>query len=136
MSNLSKYRLFPTLFDVFWDQSENPFYSLQSEPKMDILQTEKDVIVKADIPGITKDDVSIILKNKMITITGEIKKENEEKTTNSFYSERYSGSFSRTLPLPTDVIADKAVANFKDGVLTITIPKSVKGDDGIKIQIN
>jgi HSP20 family protein len=140
MSDLRKGQ-WPNLFEIYFGKPEKILdvftTSLKGvEPKVDILQTDTDVVVKANVPGMTKEDLSIVLKDGMITISGEFKDETEGKTSTYFHSERHFGSFNRTIPLPSEVMAGKAVAKFENGVLTITIPKTVKVDEGIKIEIN
>ncbi len=93
-------------------------------PEVDITEREDSYILKADLPGVSKDDVKITLRENMLTIRGEKKKEKEEKQRNSFRSERMYGTFERTFTLPSMVRDEKIQANFKDGVLTVEIPKS------------
>lgn len=86
---------------------------------------EKDnVIVKADLPGLTKDDVTVTLQDNYLTIKGEKKSEFEQKDANHFLSERSYGSFTRTIELPVAVDAKRIEARFKDGVLEVTLPKT------------
>ncbi len=92
-------------------------------PSVDITEKDDSYIMKAELPGISKEDVKITLKENHLTIHGEKKKEKEEKDKNYFRSERVYGSFQRTFTLPSSVRVEKIEANFKDGVLTIEIPK-------------
>ena len=82
--------------------------------------------VKADVPGVKKEDICVTVTEDTITIRGEVRSEHEEKKEEYFHSERFYGNYSRTLPLPALVDEKKAVATFADGVLTITIPKATK----------
>lgn len=93
-------------------------------PSLDVYDEKKDVVVKAELPGLTKDDVQVTLSDSTVTIKGEKKREKEVKEKDFYRSEREYGSFLRTVPLPAAVNADQVVANFKDGVLEIRLPKS------------
>lgn len=91
---------------------------------LDLAQTSDDVIVRASLPGVKPDDIHISVTGDVLTLRGEVK---EEKVTNevSYHlRERRYGSFSRTITLPTSVVAEKAKAEFENGVLTLTIPKA------------
>ena len=94
-----------------------------SSPRVDIYQTENDVVVKAEIPGVSKEDLNLYIDDNSIRLSGQTKKENEFKDENAFRTERHYGSFSRTIPLPVEVKSDQAKAQYKDGILSITIPK-------------
>jgi HSP20 family protein len=93
-------------------------------PPLDVVMEKDSVIVKADLPGLSKDDVTVSLQENYLTIKGEKKHEFEQKEANYFVSERSCGSFTRTIELPTAVDAKKIDARFKDGVLQITLPKT------------
>ncbi|RQW77057.1 MAG: Hsp20/alpha crystallin family protein [Geobacter sp.] len=93
-------------------------------PQVDIYEDRNDVVVKAEIPGIKKEDIEINVKENMITISGEKKGEEKVERKDYYRLERSFGSFSRHLHLPTDIQADKAKATFRDGVLEVRIPKS------------
>ena len=93
-------------------------------PAIDVVVEKDNVIVKADLPGLTKDDVTVTLQDNYLTIRGEKKHETEQKESDYFLSERVYGSFTRTVELPTTVDAKKIEARFKDGVLHVTLPKT------------
>jgi len=93
-------------------------------PDVDITEKDDSYILKADLPGVAKDDVKITLRENILTIKGEKKREREEKHRDSYRSERMYGTFERTFTLPSIVRDEKIQANFKDGVLTVEIPKS------------
>jgi HSP20 family protein len=93
-------------------------------PAIDVAVEKDNVIVNADLPGLTKDDVSVTLQDNYLTIRGEKKHETEQKEANCFLSERIYGSFTRTIELPMAVDASKIEARFKDGVLQVTLPKT------------
>ena len=93
-------------------------------PALDIFQTDKEVVVKAGLPGVKGDDVQISIANGMLSIRGEVKEQEDERKGTYHLRERRYGSFARSISLPTDVDVDKAHAEFEDGVLTLTLPKS------------
>jgi len=93
-------------------------------PAIDVAVEKDNVIIKADLPGLTRDDVSVTLQENYLTIKGEKKQETEKKETNYFLSERVHGSFTRVIELPVAVDAARIEARFKDGVLQVTLPKT------------
>ncbi|GAB4496954.1 MAG: Hsp20/alpha crystallin family protein [Anaerolineales bacterium] len=95
-----------------------------SVPAVDMYQTDNEVVVKAALPGIKADEVQINVTGEVLTIKGESKQENETKDKAYHIREQRWGAFERSLILPTEVVADKAKADFENGVLTITLPKA------------
>src|SRR5215831_4272512 len=95
-----------------------------STPAVDFYEEKDDIVVKAELPGIDKNNVEVNLTDHTLTIKGEKKKEEEVKEKNYYRSERSYGSFVRALELPTNVHADKVKATFKDGVLEVRLPKT------------
>jgi len=93
-------------------------------PAIDLYQTDDNVVVRATLPGTKAEDVQISVTGDMLTIKGELKEKEEVKEKAYHIREHRYGSFERTLNLPTDVVADKAKAEFEDGVLTVTLPKA------------
>ena len=96
------------------------------KPALDVSETEGAYQVHAELPGVAKEDVTITLENNTLSISGEKKREEEQKGKGWHRVERSYGSFQRSIALPKGVDADKAEATFKDGVLTLHIPKSEK----------
>jgi HSP20 family protein len=90
---------------------------------IDIYQTDKDVVVKATLPGVDPEDVQISISGDILTIKGEHCEEEEISEGDYIHRERRCGTFSRSLPLPVSVNSDKADAAFDKGVLTLTLPK-------------
>src|SRR5690242_12323943 len=88
-------------------------------PRIDVTQRSNELVVHADLPGLTKDDVKVDVTEDAITIQGERHREHEEEHEGVFRRERSYGSFARTIPLPQGAIVDQAKATFKDGVLEI-----------------
>ena len=93
-------------------------------PCVDMSETKDNVIIKAEIPGMSKEDVKVSAQDNVLTLTGEKKQEKEEKDANYHRIERSYGSFSRSFTLPTSVQPDKVKATYKDGILRITLPKT------------
>lgn len=94
------------------------------QPAVEIAEEKEQVIVKAEIPGLKKEEISVNLSDSLLTISGERREEQEKKEKGYYYSERSYGSFSRTIQLPAEVKADKVSAIFTDGVLEVTLPKT------------
>jgi HSP20 family protein len=92
-------------------------------PKVDIVDREDEVLVRAELPGVDKKDVEVSLTEASITIKGSTKKEEKEEKGDYYRSETMSGAFARTLALPAEVNMEKAQAKFKDGLLEVTLPK-------------
>jgi HSP20 family protein len=97
---------------------ENRFY-----PRVDLMESEKDITVTADIPGMDEKDIDVSVANGVLTISGEKSTEKTDKSGTYHRMERSYGSFRRDIDLPEDVEVDKAEAVFSKGVLTITLPK-------------
>ena len=95
-------------------------------PRVDIAETEKEFIIKAEVPEVKKEEVKISVDNGILSIRGERKQEKEEKGKKFHRVERYYGSFTRSFTLPDNVDETKIEASFKDGMLNIQIPKSEK----------
>jgi len=95
-------------------------------PALDVYETDDAVVLKADMPGLSKDQIEVNLADSTLTVTGEKKKEAEVKVKEEHYyrSERSFGSFSRTVHLPADVKSAAAKATFKNGVLEVRLPKT------------
>ena len=93
-------------------------------PSIDMYQTNDDVVVKAELPGLKADDVQITITADTLTLRGEFKQESEDKDATWHIHEHRSGSFERSIMLPTEVQGDKAAAEFENGVLTVKVPKA------------
>ena len=92
-------------------------------PAMDLAETEEDFVLRADLPGLSEDDVKIELEDSTLTVSGERKAEHEDKGEGFYRVERAFGSFSRSLTLPQGVDPEKVSASFDRGVLEVRIPK-------------
>jgi len=103
-------------------------------PRVDIYEKGNSIVVKADLPGIDEKNLNVVLEDHSLTISGSREEETERKDKNFHQIERSWGSFSRSITLPDDVKADKIQAEYKSGVLTVTLPKE-KETTAKKIQI-
>jgi HSP20 family protein len=93
-------------------------------PKVDIFQEGDNFVVKAEVPGLKKEEIEVNLTDDMITISGEKKKEEKLEKKDYYRMERSYGSFTRSFRLPKGVQTDKAKATFNDGVLEVKVPKT------------
>ena len=112
--------------DDFFGFSTVPFRLAAEQsfmPKIDMSESEKEVTVTADLPGLEEKDIEVSLDRDVLAIKGEKKSEKEEKEKNYYYMERSSGSFYREIPVPAAMDKDNIKATFKNGVLKVVIPK-------------
>jgi len=94
-------------------------------PRIEVLEREGQFVVRADLPGMTKEDVKVEIAPEYITLEGERKEEKKEEREGYYYGECHYGKFYRTIPLPEGVDTTKAVADFHKGVLEVVMPKAV-----------
>jgi HSP20 family protein len=114
-------------FDRFFADFALPsiaFEDTEWMPAFDVSETDKELIVKGEVPGMDKKDINITVSDGMLTIRGEKKHEKKEENEQYHRVERRYGAFSRTMRLPHEVEADKVDATYKEGVLSIRLPKS------------
>jgi len=97
-------------------------------PPLDVSETDENIFVKAEIPGVEPKDIDISISGDTLTIRGEKKAEKEEKGKNYHFVERSYGNFSGSVVLPTSVKFEQVKAEYKKGILEITLPKSVKSE--------
>jgi len=113
------------LFDSVYRGSREDDYSLSAwTPAVDIVEHDSEYVVKLELPGVNKEDVKITIESNILTIQGEKKQEKETNKENYHRVERNYGSFQRSFTLPTTVKSDKIDAVYKDGVLTVALPKA------------
>jgi len=93
-------------------------------PAIDMYQTDDEIVVKAALPGFKTDDVQINITGEVLTLKGEVKQQGEKKERAWHIREQRWGSFERSIALPTEVMSDKAKAEFENGILTVTLPKA------------
>ena len=123
-------RLFDDVFRGFGSPGLSP--SMEGRfawPKVELSETDKALTVSAELPGMTEKDVQVEIANGVLTIRGEKKAEHNGE--GRYFSERYYGAFERQIPVE-DVREDKAEASFKNGILTVSLPKSDKPREGTR----
>lgn len=112
---------FPSLFNGEFFPFSKALENVAWMPQIEVLRHNGDMTVRAELPGLTKDDVKVELTDETLTISGERKEEKEEKREGFYHTERSYGTFYRQVPLPQGVDAEKATASFNNGVLEVTI---------------
>ena len=120
-----------------WSPSAAPGAGMATAPRLDVSETDTELKIEAELPGVDEKDVEVVLTNDRLTIKGEKKHEKEEKKKDYHLVERSYGSFARTVGLPFDADPEQVKASFANGVLTVTLPKppEVKAKEK-KIQIS
>jgi len=114
-------RVFDRFFEPRWDE----FEAVGAwAPKLDFSETKDAFVVKAEVPGVEQKDISVSIQDQMLTVKGEKHKEKEEKDEKYHRVERSWGAFARTIALPAGVDTEKVNATFKDGVLSVKLPKT------------
>ena len=105
---------------------EEEVYASNAEGQLtiDVYQTDNEIVIKSTIAGVKPEDLDVSINNDMVTIKGERKNEEVVNAENYYYQECYWGSFSRSVILPVDVVAEKIEASMKNGILTIRLPKA------------
>ncbi|MBA4091013.1 MAG: heat-shock protein [Sphingobium sp.] len=128
-------RLFDDVFRGFGVASTGGFSSSLAWPNLELGETDIEVRITAELPGLNEKDVDITVEEGVLTLRGEKKAEVEDKDRG--YTERSYGRFERRISLPRGIERDKATATFRNGVLTITLPKSEAMDENLRhIPIN
>ncbi|MDH5181061.1 MAG: Hsp20/alpha crystallin family protein [Gammaproteobacteria bacterium] len=103
-------------------------------PKMDVIDRDNEMLIRAEIPGVNKEDLDVTLTGNTVTIKGKTRHEEKEEKDNYYRSEIAYGAFQRSMMLPAEVDTDKVRADYKDGMLELTIPKLVKNSQKIEIK--
>ncbi len=117
--------LFTRRASSFFDDRSGPGDGLGlREPNLDLYEEKDQIVVKAELPGMTKDDIQVSVVDNILTIQGEKKKEEENKGKDYYHAERVYGAFVRNLTLPAEINPEKVQAVFQNGVLEIRLPKS------------
>jgi len=114
-------RLNRTINDPYAQRTEDAFGAWA--PPVDILERQDHLVIRAEVPGIRKEDMDVRIENGVLTLHGERKEEKDVKDVSAHLVERVYGSFTRSFSLPTTVDATKVTATYKDGVLEVTVPK-------------
>jgi HSP20 family protein len=116
-------RLFNTVFDAPQGGGNSSGAMRRWMPAMDLLETDDQFVLRADLPGLSEEDVSIELEDTTLTISGQRKSEHEQRSEGAYRVERAFGAFSRSLTLPQGIDPDAVAAAFDKGVLEVRIPK-------------
>jgi HSP20 family protein len=131
LNEIARFEPFMDMSDLFRGFPLRPLLrDVEYEPQMkvDVSEADNSYQVKAEIPGVNKNDIHISVDGNLVSITAEVKKEKEEKEGEKVIrSERYFGKVSRSFTLSSDVDADKVQAKYTDGVLDVTLPKKTNG---------
>jgi HSP20 family protein len=127
------------LLESFFEESPMKFVgrggAAAMAPKLDVSETDKELHISAELPGMKEEDIDVEFSGDTLRIRGEKKDERDEKQHNFHRIERSFGMFERAIPIPVEVDREQAQATFKNGVLTITLPKSEKGQLSQKIAV-
>jgi HSP20 family protein len=106
-------------------------------PALDVHEEKDDIVVRVELPGMKKEDIELSLHDGSLSISGERKSEKKFEDTEVYRAERFVGRFQRTVALPAPVAADRVKAQYKDGVLTVTLPKTEEAKPKqIDVQVN
>lgn len=111
------------LFDFSFPSRDTGLFSGWS-PALDLFDEKDDFLVQVELPGMKKEDIQLSVHSGVLTVSGERKPDADAKSAKAFRSERYFGKFQRSVTLPTLVDGSKVKASYKDGILTITLPKA------------
>jgi HSP20 family protein len=113
------------LFDRFWEGNVPQFPAIDDwRPALDVSETKDAVLVKAEVPGMDAKDIELSLHGDVLTLKGEKNQEQEEKDEHYYRMERTYGAFARAVRLPASVDGSRVTATFKNGLLTVTLPKA------------
>lgn len=123
------------IFDRFFTPMEFETRELAWTPSVDMYETDRELVIKAELPGLSSRDVDITLTDDTLTIKGEKKEAEEVKGENYYRKESRYGAFHRVIQLPVAVKKEDVKATFKDGVLEIRLPKAKEEARGIKIKV-
>lgn len=120
--------------DDFWI---NDAYAggMEWMPAVDIFETDRDITIKAELPGVEPKDVAVSLDNNVLTLKGQRESAKEVQKENYYRMERATGAFSRSFAIPVSIDGDKVTADFKNGLLTVTLPKK-ESARGRTIEVN
>ena len=142
LTRYSPFRAFDETGLQLFQDSLNRFFSEPATsrpwtPHVDVLETENEIVVKADLPGVDEKDIDIKIENGTLTLKGERKVENDDTEKGYHRIERGYGSFVRCFSVPTSVDPEKVNASYKSGVLSVTLPKKEAAKPrSIKVSVN
>lgn len=119
-------RIFNELIPFSWRFDDTEQGMELWTPTIDMMESDNEYMIEVDLPGLTKKDITINCHDNVLTIEGERKKEEKKEQPGYLRSERYFGTFKRSIMLPASIVDDKIKATFKDGILKVNIPKAEK----------
>jgi HSP20 family protein len=122
------------IFDRFFTSLGEPFFEYRAWPAIDVAEKQDTIMVRAEVPGCKPEDIDVSVYGDTLTISGEKKDSQEEKREGFYHVESSYGSFRREVQLPTDVDEQKIDAEYKDGVLSIMLPKAQKSK-AVKVKV-
>jgi HSP20 family protein len=129
-------RLFEETFGPLGLRTEEALSVSGWTPSCDIYETDNEIVVKAELPGVKKEDAKVGIQDGVLSISGERKFEEETKKENYLRVERSYGSFTRSFTLPTRVDPEQVTAEFKDGLLQVTLPKREEAKPrGVEVKV-
>lgn len=134
--DIARFDPFRDFDELFRDFSPAAFRNVELSPRlrMDVSETEQEYTVKADLPGVNKDDIKVAIQGNQVSLTAEIKEEKSVGGGTALRQERYCGQIQRSFTLPQEVDDEQAVARYENGVLQLTLPKKV-GSGGRQLAI-
>ncbi|MBC7331798.1 MAG: Hsp20/alpha crystallin family protein [Synergistetes bacterium] len=120
-----------------WDRPSLRIWDIPAwGPRIDLYDQGNELVLKAEVPGIDPKDIDVRLLEDRVVIRGEIRKDEEVREENYYRSERAYGSFARTIPLPVSIKPSEAKASYKNGVLTLVLPKAEpEKEEGVRVEI-
>lgn len=128
-------RLFDDVFRSF-DRNLPAFDSLASFgrwwPSVEITETEKEIRITAEVPGVEEKDIELVLDDGVLTLRGEKRSETEDKDKDKQFSEHFYGRFERRIPVGREIVEDEINARFRNGVLSLVLPKTEKAQSKVK----
>jgi len=117
----------PSVFSIFDQWLDTPQRTMRTfSPRVEVRELEKEFVLRAELPGLSKEDVKLSLENRVLTISGEKKLEKREDKDNVYIRETAYGEFSRSFNLSDGIDESNIKAEYKDGILMVTLPKSEK----------
>ena len=128
-------RWFSDFLPLKWPRLE-PALKVDWAPAVDLIDRKDHILVRAETPGVKRDDLEVLVTSDSVTIKGKVQREEEEKGDSYYYAERVFGSFGRVLRLPQEVDSAKATAKLQNGILEIKLPKKSRSKpDEVKVQV-
>jgi HSP20 family protein len=117
------FRVFEELFNDWFSRASDRSRTEAWRPAVDILEEGGNLILRVEVPGVTEKDIELKLEGQLLSVSGEKNLESESESANFYRMESYSGKFSRSFTLPDTVDTDKISANYRNGILAITVPQ-------------